>query len=570
MLWLGLVTEWLRWTGQLTPVNFASEVRKVFKRLGPLWIQAGKFLAMRSDLIPSEFSRELALLRDEAAGFPFAAAREIVETELGARLERVFDEFDERPFAASSNFQLHRAHLKLEQTTVAVKVQRPNAAIIVARDLAAIRRVTWWLEWLRVRPTMRWRDLYREVEEQLTRELDFRYEASALGQLATMLPKHGIRVPAVFLDYTRERVLVMEYITGVLLSDYLAVSRRDPDRVSRWEEENNVQPRKVARRLFQSVFRQIFEDNYFHADVHPGNVILLRENQLAIVDCRSVGFLEAEHLRKIRMFYRALSRAEFTTAAEHFFLMANRLPVVELGDVKAQFVRVWRRWESRNYVRDLPSHEKSLTQMLDELNRIMQRYGFEIQWSMARLAWTLVNADTSILPLSKNINYLKWMDAYFRNAARRASRIDYEDLARRASQFWSSMQEWPRMIVESSVAQQEIVRRQAQVVQSSTYKSSHVLAAMYELIAVVLFLATCTAVQAFALQQGGDAASAWLARWLGADLHRVLLALPGLDPALWLIVIFGLVYLTIRAVMLWRRSLRKDAPPESRLPVGVA
>jgi ubiquinone biosynthesis protein len=570
LLWLGFRTEWLRWTGRLTPKVFAAEVRDVFKRLGPLWIQAGKFMAMRSDLVPVEFSRELALLRDQASGFPFSDAKEIIEGELGGTLDRHFDEFDRAPFAASSNFQLHRARLRREQVCVAVKVQRPFAETVVAQDLAAIRRVTRWFAWLKIQPRMHWHDLYREIEEQLSRELDFRFEASALGQLAKTLPRHGIHVPDLFLEYCTRRVLVMEYLRGVLLSDYFAASRREPERIARWHEANGVHPRKVARRLFHSVWRQIFEDNYFHADMHPGNVILLRDNRLAIIDCRSIGFLEVEQLRKIRMYYRSLSRAEFSTAAEHFFLLAYRLPVVELGDVKAQFVRVWRRWESRNYVRDLPSHEKSLTQMLDELNRIMHRYGFEIQWSMAKLAWTLVNADTSILPLSTSINYLKWLDKYFRGASRRQNRINPDELARRSFQLWNSMQEWPRMIVESSVAQQEIVRRQAQVVQSSTYKSSYVLATLYEFLALGFLGAAIVASQALVVQHLGNGADSRLKQWLGADLHGMLGLLPTLEPAVWLIMIMLLAYLSIRAAMLRRRSLRKDVPPESRLPVGLA
>jgi len=570
ILWLGLVTHWLRWTGRLTPAKFAAVVRDVFNRLGPVWIQAGRFMAMRSDLIPTEYSRELALLRDQAAGFPFADVRTIVEDDLGVPIEFCFDEFEPAPFAASSSFQLHRARLKREQTAVAVKVQRPYAEAIVAHDLGVIRRVTRWFAWLNIAPKMHWLDLSRELEEQLARELDYRFEASSLAQLAETLPQHGIHVPEVFRDYCGRRVLVMEYITGVLLSDYMAVGERDPDRVARWREANNVEPRKVARLLFQSVWRQIFEDNCFHADLHPGNVILLRDNRLAIIDCRSIGFLEIEQLRKIRMYYRSLSRAEFSTAAEHFFLLAYRLPVVELGDVKAHFVRVWRRWESRNYVRGLPSREKSLTQMLDELNRIMTRYGFEIQWSMARLAWTLIHADASILPMATSINYLKWLDAYFRAAARRASRIEPDDLARKSGQLWNSMQEWPRMIFESSVAQQEIVRRQAQVVQSSTNKSSYVIATLYEFMAVGFLLAALAAGHAWLLQHGGEAVNEGLIRWLAADLYRLLAAAPRLGAGEWLVLILALLFLALRAALLRRRALRKDVPPESRLPVGLA
>lgn len=480
LLSLGIVTHGLRLLGRLTPEAFATRVRAFFERLGPLWIQAGKFLAMRSDLMPSEYAHELSRLRDTAPGFPFDEVRKILEQEWGAPLERYFDEFTPTPFSAGSNFQLHRAKLRHEQVWVAVKVQRPYTREIVAQDLTAIRHITQVLSYFRLWYKMRWADLYCEIEEQLTREVDFRFEASSLRELKKTLPDHGVYVPDVFMDLCTERVLVMEYISGVLLQDYLDVRQRDPARILRWHEENGVQPRAVARRLFFSVWRQILEDNYFHADMHAGNVILLRNNQLAIIDCRAVGFFEIEQLRKQRMYYKALAHTEFSTAAEHSFLLAYRLPHVNLGEVKSEFIRIWRRWESRNFVRDLPPTEKSITQMLDELNRVMRQYGFELQWAMARMAWALVNADTSILPLSQSINYLKWLATYFRQADHRAGQIEPDLFGITQVRMLTAMQMVPRTLIDSSVAQQEIVRRQARFVAGSEHKSREFFAFLNE------------------------------------------------------------------------------------------
>jgi len=172
--------------------------------------------------------------------------------------------------------------------------------------------------------------------------------------------------------------------------------------------------------------------------------------------------------------------------------------------------------------------------------------------------------------MATSINYLKWLDAYFRAAARRASRIEPDDLARKSGQLWNSMQEWPRMIFESSVAQQEIVRRQAQVVQSSTNKSSYVIATLYEFMAVGFLLAALAAGHAWLLQHGGEAVNEGLIRWLAADLYRLLAAAPRLGAGEWLVLILALLFLALRAALLRRRALRKDVPPESRLPVGLA
>lgn len=566
LLALGVVTHALRLCRRLTPEAFAARVREFFGRLGPLWIQAGKFLAMRSDLMPPEYARELAHLRDSAAGFAFDEARAIVEQEWGGPIERHFDEFNPAPFAAGSNFQLHRAKLRRAQVWVAVKVQRPFTEQVVAQDLAAIRTVMKCLDRLKLWHKMRWLDLYSEIEEQLTREVDFRFEASTLRELKKSLPDHGIYVPDVFLELCTKRVLVMEYISGVLLSDYLKVREREPERILRWHEENGVDPRQVARRLFFSVWRQILEDNYFHADMHTGNVILLRNNQLAIIDCRAVGFLELEQQRKLKMYYKALAHAEFSTAAEHSFLLAQRLPVVPLGEVKAAFIRVWRRWESRNYVRDLSPAEKSLTQMLDELNRIMRQYGFELQWSMARMAWAVVNADASILPLSASINYLKWLTEYFRQADQRASQLEPEQLALSQLKMAQALQELPRALIDSSVAQQEIVRRQAQVVEGSTYKSTEFFAFVTQVTGLTLLLSA-----GFALLTLGVKHNAWLghdrAKWVaGRAIYELCRGAPLWNETIWTSVVIVAGLAGAWALLSSGRGRSQiDTPPESRV-----
>lgn len=544
---------WLRVTFRLTPAEYARRLGEFLQSMGTLWVKAGQLMGMRSDLLPSEFTIELAQLRDRGKGFPFAAARGVIEDELHAPLDRYFDEFDPAPFTATTGFQLHRARLRREKVCVAVKVLRPYSEEIFAHDFRLMFRVSGWLRRFHIHPRMRWGDLVREIREAMVRELDLRYEASSLEEFRKTLPRHGIYVPQVFPAYCTSRLLVMEYIHGALMSDYMDLSRRDPQRLACWLQENAITPRKVARRLFHSLWRQVLEDNLFHADMNPYNVVLLRNNRLAVIDCRSVGSLEAESLDKHRMFIRALAASYYATAAERSFLLIFRLPQVNLGEVKAQFVRVWRRWENRNYVRELPAEDKSFTRMFDELNRIMYRWNFEVDWSLAKFAWTVVNADISIFHLAPEVNYHRWLQQYFFQADRRANRLDVEEMTRQISVAGAMWQEMPRRISESAMAVEDIMRRQARVLQGSTTKSGYFLAAFYEFLAAgALMLGAICGIALLDQHYGVD--------WepvLGRQLAAAVGTLPVLRPWAWMGLVAAALAGSWRSGQIKRSHLRQ-------------
>jgi ubiquinone biosynthesis protein len=551
---LGATALWLRLTWRLTATRFAGHARGFFLRLDTVGVKLARTLAMRSDLLPAELAAELATFSERGTGVPFTTIQRTLQEELGVPLERHFDDFETEPFAATTGFQLHRAHLRREQVWVVVKILRPGIEDTSARDLVLLRRVTGWLQALAIYPKMRWVDLFREVEDVSTRELDLRFEAAALQQLARTLPAHGVHVPEVFLPYSTRRVLVMEFIHAALLADYVALKDTDPKRLANWLEENNIQPRKLARRLFHSVWRQIFEDNFFHADLNPYNVILLRNNRLGIIDCRSVGQLEADSLAKHRRFVEAIADGEYATAAEYSFLLAFRLPKIDLGEVKAEFVRVWRRWESRNYVRELPAQEKSITGMIDALSRIMYRHRFETQWSLARFGATVVNGDASVLQLASDVNYVHWLRDYFRGAKRRSQRFRLADIANRSVNTVASFVELPKTISAISMIQQEILRRQARVFQGSTTKTGYFLATMYSFLASGLLL--LGALFACALLDQHYAVP--LEPVLGPQLTALVTSLPKIGYWLWAGVVVAAFYLLRRMVLAKRGYLQQD------------
>jgi len=549
---------WLRLTGRFSRRRYGRRVRQFLEQMGTLWIRAGQILALRSDVFSVEFCEELAQLRDKGTGIPFAMVKEIVESELAASIDTCFDEFEEQPFNVTTISQVHMAHLRHENVWVAVNVQRPYARWTFEHDAALIRRVVRLLQAFSIHPNMRWNDLCAELDSLMTRELDYRYEASSVRHLRKKLRKHGVDVHRVFTQYTSRRVLVTEFIRGALMSDYVHLSQSDPAKLAGWLATNNINSEKLSRRLFRSVFRQIFEDNVFHADLVPGNIILLRNSQFSVLDTRNVGSLESENLAKYRKFFEALTEQNYTIAADIFLFLASKLPVVEIAEVKSQLVRAFRSWETRTHIRSLPFRDRSLSKLLHELNIITFRYKFETQWSMSKLARTWANLDASLECLAPDMNYLKEMRKYFRAANRRDDRRYRKKALRRVAHNLVDALEFPKQLAENDLFRQTIIRRQAQVFQGSTNKIGAILSGMFGLLAFGTLLAGAFLATAF-LDQHYDVA---LEVVLGNQLSHAVSVLPQFSFWAWiaiLLLVFGLF-------RVFRRLTKSFRQKEVRVP----
>ncbi len=251
---------------QRTAVRF----RALAIRMGGLMIKVGQFLSARLDILPPEITDELSGLQDEVPPEPFDAIREQAEAELGQALSVHYASFDATPLAAASLGQAHRARLReadaaeLGFADVVVKVQRPHIEQVVEVDLAAIRRVGGWLQ--RYKPVRDRADVNALVEEfaATTREeIDYLAEGSnAEAFCANFGNAPHVHVPKVVWELSTRRVLTLEDVTAIKLGDYEAISAAGIDRT------------EVARVLVDTYLQQIFEDGFFHADPHPGNLFI--------------------------------------------------------------------------------------------------------------------------------------------------------------------------------------------------------------------------------------------------------------------------------------------------------
>lgn len=256
----------------------AERVRMALEELGPTFIKLGQVLSTRPDLIPVEFVEQLAMLQDCVPSFPYSEVARIIESELGLPVGKAFLHFDEGPLAAASIGQVHRAELQ-DGEQVVVKVQRPGIGKIIEVDLEIMLHLASLMErhvegFQVARPVK----IVEEFARTLEKEIDFTIEASNVERFSgQFLDNETVYVPKVFRQTTTGRVLTMEFVDGIKVSEI--------DRI----EEAGLDRKAITARGADLILRQIFDHGFFHADPHPGNIFVLPENVICYLDFGMMG-----------------------------------------------------------------------------------------------------------------------------------------------------------------------------------------------------------------------------------------------------------------------------------------
>jgi ubiquinone biosynthesis protein len=280
--------------GANEPGPLARNLRVALEEAGGMFVKLGQVLSTRADLLPPDVIAELSVLQDHVAPADPAGIEALLTAELGAPPPCVFKLFDPVPVAAASIGQAHRAQLSTGERVI-VKVQRPEVRALVERDLDILLRMARALEaragWARQYAVL---EITRGFAAALREELDFRIEARNIAAVAS---SSDVRVPAVYGQWSTSRVLVMEYLDGVSVRDAEPVLAK-----------TNADRHGLACGLLATMLRQVMLEGTFHADPHPGNILVLRDGQLALIDFGSVGRLDPLQQAALRRLLLAVAR----------------------------------------------------------------------------------------------------------------------------------------------------------------------------------------------------------------------------------------------------------------------
>ena len=260
-----------------------ERVRQALEELGPTFVKFGQMLSIRPEIVPIQYLNELEKLQDQVAPFPEEEARKIVEEEFGESPESIFKEFKREPLAAASLAQVHRAQLQSGEEVI-VKVQRPNIKDKIESDLEILfnmaniisKRVS---KELIYEPT----EVLSEFKHWINKELDFVQEARNIERFKNHFEgNENICIPEVYWDYCSPKVITMEYIDGIRISDVEKIEAAGVDR------------KELARMGADITLKQIFDFGFFHGDPHPGNIFVLEDNVIVPMDFGLVGSLDKE------------------------------------------------------------------------------------------------------------------------------------------------------------------------------------------------------------------------------------------------------------------------------------
>jgi len=361
---------------ELETITTAQRLRLALEELGPTFIKLGQMLSVRPDLVPASFINEFQKLQDEVPPFSAAQAKEAIETQLGHSVEQLFSSFDEAPLAAASIAQVHRAVTK-DNEQVVIKIQRPNIQSVIETDLNILFDLAGLIkrhipESELYNPT----GIVQEFAKTIRGELDFIREGRNIDRFRRNFEDDNtVFVTKVYWELTTERVLTMEFIDGIKISELDKLEKAGLDR------------KIIAYNGAQSILKQVFDHGFFHADPHPGNIFVLPNNVIAPLDYGMMGSLDEELMETVGNLLTAIVNKDVNKIIRAFTdigIIENTLDVrglkLDLTDFLDRYYQV-------------PFSQLDIGKILSELTEIIRKHRIKLPSDLTLMGKTLVTEE---------------------------------------------------------------------------------------------------------------------------------------------------------------------------------
>ena len=410
-------------------------LRLALTALGPIFVKAGQVLSTRRDLVPADIADELAMLQDQVPPFPGVEARAIVERELKAPIGRLYATFDETPLASASIAQVHAAELP-DGRAVVVKVLRPGIDAQIARDVKLLQSLgalanRWHPNADKIRPL----DVVAEVEKMLENELDLQREGASASLLRRNFASGvDLYVPEVHWDLTAQRVLTLERVHGISSDDIAAIDAAGIDR------------KALAAKGVRVFYEQVFRDNFFHADAHPGNIWVdatrAAEPRFIALDFGIMGSLPEADQYWLAQNFIALFERDYARIAK-LHVDAGWMPsTVRLDELEAAVRTVCEPYFTR------PLSQISLAELVVKLFQTARRFELTLQPQLILLQKTLLNIEGVGRLLDPDIDIWAVAHPVLKRILRErySPRRTLRDMRRRLPEWFHAAPQFPELV----------------------------------------------------------------------------------------------------------------------------
>lgn len=360
---------------EIKNMSTGERLRKTFEELGPTYVKLGQILSTRKDLLDQNIINELVKLRDNVEVFDTEIAMNILKEELNIPINEVFEEFNETPIAAASLGQVYEAKL-ISGDSVIVKIQRPNVEQLIKSDIEILKTIASALTDIKKDLNIDIQRIVEDFETQILRELDYNFEAINALKFQNMFSNTSeVYIPKVFMEYTTQKILVLEKIVGVKLSDVNKMKKLG------WNTE------KISEIGIRSLFKQIFEYGFFHADPHPGNIFVINENCISYIDFGMIGIIDKKTLNILN----SITLAAVDRNIDRIIYLLMELDIISydrnLSGLRQDLLYLM------HYYYDVPIDKLNLGDILNEVFRFCRTYKATLPPQLVLLGKALITLE---------------------------------------------------------------------------------------------------------------------------------------------------------------------------------
>ena len=362
---------------EIKNMSTGERIKSAIEELGPTYIKLGQILSTRKDLLDQDIIDELSKLRDSVEQFETSLAKDIFRKETGLDIEQVFSQFNNDPIGAASIGQVYEAKL-INGRDVIVKIQRPNIEKTINSDIEILKGMIEGLKEFNKDRRVDI-DLIKIVDEfhtQLLRELDYNFEAINAIKFKKMFEDSTeVHIPEIYNDYTTKRILVMEKVIGVKLNDVKTIESFG------WDTQN------ISQIGVKSLFKQVFEHGFFHADPHPGNIFVVSRNCISYIDFGMIGIIDSKTLKILNGLAIAISEKNIEKVIYLLTELNIITPEADVEGLKQDLLYLI------HYYYDVPIDKINITDILNEVFRFLRKYKIYMPAQLATLAKTIITLE---------------------------------------------------------------------------------------------------------------------------------------------------------------------------------